>query len=53
MHKVVNSTAPSYLVDIVSNAVNVDKHYKLQNNDDLDQFQFRTEIVGNHYFQTV
>ena len=40
MHEVVNSAAPSYLVDIVFNAVNVDKHYKLRNNDDLDQFQF-------------
>ena len=29
MHKVVNSTDPSYLVDILSNAVNIDKHYKL------------------------
>ena len=43
MHKVVNSTAPSYLVEILSNAVSIDKHYKLRNNDDLDQFQFRTE----------
>ena len=43
MHKVVNSTAPSYLVEILSNAVNVDRHYKLRNYDDLDQFQFKTE----------
>ena len=43
MHKVVNSTGPSYLVEILSNAVNVGKHYKLRIIDDLDQFQFRTE----------
>ena len=43
MNKVVNNTAPSYLVDILSNAVNVGKHCKLRNNDDLDQLQFRTE----------
>ena len=30
MHKVVNSTAPSYLVKILSDAVNIDKHYKLE-----------------------
>ena len=53
MHKVANSTAHKYLVDILSNAVNVDKHYKLQNDDDLDQFQFRTKKIGNHYFQFV
>ena len=41
MHKVVNSTVPSYLVEILSNAININKHYKLRNNDDLDQFQFR------------
>ena len=29
MHKVVNKSAPNYLVEILSNAVNVDKHYKL------------------------
>ena len=50
MHKVVNSTAPSYLVDTVSNAVNFNKHYKLRNNDDLDQFQFRTEKFSKSLF---
>ena len=38
MYKVVNSTAPSYLAEILSNAVNIDKHYKLRNDDDMDQF---------------
>ena len=35
MHKVVNSrpTAPSYLVEILFNAENVDKHYKLRNDE--------------------
>ena len=43
MHKIVNKSAPNYLVEILSNAVNVDKHYKLRNEDDIEQFQFRTE----------
>ena len=50
MHKVVNSTALSYLVKILSDAVNIDKHYKLRNNDDLDQFQFRTEKCRKSLF---
>ena len=49
MHKVVNSTAPSYLVEILSNAVNINKHYKLRNND-LEQFQFRTENFKKSLF---
>ena len=43
MHKVLNSRVLSYLVEILSIPVNIDKHYKLQNDDDLDQFQCRTE----------
>ena len=46
--RVVNKSAPNYLVEILSNAVNVDKHYKLRNEDDIEQFQFRTENLGNH-----
>ena len=48
MHKVVNST--SYLVEFLSNAVNIDKHYKIRNNDDLDQFQCRTEKFKKSLF---
>ena len=44
MHIVVNNTAPSYLVEILSYAVNIDIHYKVRNdNNDLDQFHLRTE----------
>ena len=50
MHTVVNSTAPSYLVEILSNAVNIDKHYKLRNNNDLNQFQFRTKKFKKSLF---
>ena len=50
MHKVVNSTTPSYRVEILSNAINIDKHYKLRNYDDLDQFQFRTEKLKKSLF---
>ena len=46
MHKVVNGTVPSYLVQVLSNAVNIDKHYNLQNDDDL----FRTEIFMKSLF---
>ena len=53
MHKLVSSTAPSYLVEILSNAVNIDNHYKLQSHDNLDQFQFRNENIRNYYFQIV
>ena len=47
MHKVVNSTTPSYLVEILSNVVNIDK---LRNDDDLDQFQLRTEKCKKSLF---
>ena len=50
MHKVVSSTAPSYLVEILSNAVNTDKHYKLRNDDDLVQFHFKTEKFKKSLF---
>ena len=50
MHKVVNKSAPNYLVEILSNAVNVDKHYKLRNEDDIEQFQFRTEKFRKSLF---
>ena len=50
MYKVVNSTAPTYLVEILYNAVNIDKHYKLRNNDDLDKFLFRTEKFKKSLF---
>ena len=43
MYKVVNTTAQNYLVKILSSAVNVDKHYKLWNDDDVEQFHFRAE----------
>ena len=36
MHKVVNKSAPNYLAEILSNAVNVNKHYKLRNEDDIE-----------------
>ena len=50
MHKVVNKSAPNYLVEVLSNAVNVDKHYKLRNEDDIEQFQFRTEKFRKSLF---
>ena len=50
MHKVVNKSSPNYLVEILSNAVNVDKHYKLRNEDDIEQFQFRTEKFRKSLF---
>ena len=50
MHKVVNKSAPNYLVEILSNAVNVNKHYKLRNEDDIEQFQFRTEKFRKSLF---
>ena len=54
MHKVVNKSARNYLVEILSNAVNVDKHYKLRNEDDIEQFQFREQKnLGSHYSQIV
>ena len=34
---------PDYLVEIVPNAVNVNKHYHLRNEDNIEQFQCRTE----------
>ena len=40
----------NYLVEILSNAVNVDKHYKLRNEDDIEQFQFRTEKFRKSLF---
>ena len=45
-----NKSAPNYLVEILSNAVNVDKHYKLRNEDDMEQFQFRTEKFRKSLF---
>ena len=53
MHKAVNSTAPSYVVEILSNAVHIDKHYKLRNDDDVDQLQLELKKLRNHYFQIV
>ena len=50
MHKIVNKSAPNYIVEILSNAVNVDKHYKLRNEDDIEQFQFRTEKFRKSLF---
>ena len=50
MHKVVNIIAPSYLVEMLSNAVNIDKQFKLRKDDDLDQFQFRTEKFKKSLF---
>ena len=35
---------------MLSNAVNIDKHYELRNNDDLDQFQYRTENFQQSLF---
>ena len=50
MHKVVNKSASNYLVEVLSNTVNVDKHYKLRNEDDIEQFQFRTEKFRKSLF---
>ena len=50
MHKVVNKSAPNYLVEILSNAVNVNKHYKLRSEDDTEQLQFRTEKFRTSLF---
>ena len=52
MHKVVNKSAHNYLVDL-SNAVNVDKHYKLRNEDDTGNFNFEQKNLGSHYSQIV
>ena len=43
MHKVVHKSAPDYLIDVLPNVANAEKHYNLRNNDDLDQFTFKTE----------
>ena len=43
MHKIVNKTAPPYLVEILPNVVNIGAHYDLRNSNDLEQFHFRTE----------
>ena len=43
-HKAVNSIAPSNLVEILPDAVNINKHYKLRNDDDQDQFQLELKI---------
>lgn len=43
MHKLINETVPDYLVEILPNAVNVNKHYNFRNEDSIEQFQCRTE----------
>ena len=43
MHKVAHKSAPNYLVDVLPNVTNAEKHYNLRKNDDLDQFTFKTE----------
>ena len=35
-------SAPDYLVDVLINATNAEKHYNSRNNDDLDQFSFNS-----------
>ena len=50
MHKVVHKSAPDYLVDVLPNVANVEKHYNLRNNDDLDQFTFKTEKFRKSLF---
>ena len=40
MHKVVHKSAPNYLVDILPNVANAEKHYNLRNDGDMDQFNF-------------
>ena len=50
MHKVVHKSAPDYLVDVLPNVANAEKHYNLRNNDDLDQFTFKTETFWKSLF---
>ena len=50
MHKVVHKSAPDYLVDVLPNVANAEKHYNLRNNDDLDQFTFKTEKFRKSLF---
>ena len=50
MHKVVHKSAPDYLVDVLPNVANAEKHYNLRNNDDLDQFKFKTEKFRKSLF---
>ena len=50
MHKVVHKSAPDYLVDVLPNVANAEKHYNLRNNDDLDQFTFKIEKFRKSLF---
>ena len=45
MHKVVHKSTPDYLVDVLPNVANAEKHYNLRNNDNLDQFTFKIEKI--------
>ena len=50
MHKVVHKSAADYLVDVLPNVANVEKHFNLRNKDDLDQFTFKTERFRKSLF---
>ena len=50
MHKVVHKSAPDYHVDVLPNVANAEKHCNLRNNDDLDQFTFKTEKFRKSLF---
>ena len=50
MHEVVHKSAPDYLVGVLPNVANAEKHYNLRNNDDLDQFTFKTEKFRKSLF---
>ena len=51
MHKVVHKSTPDYLVGVIPNVSNAEKHYNLKNNDDLDQITFETEKFRESLFR--
>ena len=50
MHKVVNKTAPDYLIEILPNTVNANRHYELRNDNNIEQFFCRTEKFRKSLF---
>ena len=45
-----HKSTPDYLVNVLPNVANAEKHYNLRNNDDLDQFTFKTEKFRKSLF---
>ena len=50
MQKIVNKTAPSYLIEILPNTVNTKTRYPLRNSNNVMQFQTRTEKFRKSFF---